>query len=202
MQKVNSLSEKQDKELVELFIGGSQSAYGELYLRYKERLMYLCRRFMKNETDMEDTVHDIFVQLWESRNFINADLPLSAYLYTMTRNYILKKFRHFDVHSRFAHTVLMNATKTTNETENEIIYSDYENLVNKAIECLSPRQKEIFQLSRIQELTYKEISELLQISVETVQEHASLALKKIKAYLKQHADIHFQTVIGFLMFFS
>ena len=189
MQKINGLSEVQEKELVELFIGGSQAAFGELYVRYKERLMYLSRRLMKNETEQEDIVHDIFVQLWELRNSINPELSFSAYLYTMTRNYILKKFRHFDVHTRFAQTVLMNATELTNETEDEIIDNDYQILLNKAIDKLSPRQKEIFQLSRIQEFTYKEIADMLQISVETVQEHASIALKKIRVYLKQHADI-------------
>ena len=202
VSKINESSEIQEKELVELFIHGSQAAFGELYARYKERLRYLCKRLMKNETDLEDTIHDIFVHLWETRNSINPELSFSAYLYTMTRNYILKKFRHFDVHSRFARSILMNGADTTNETENTIADNDYEILLSKAIESLSPRQKETFQLSRVQELSYKEISELLQISVDTVQEHISLALKKIKGFLKQHADIHFQAVIGFFTFFS
>ena len=66
---------------------------------------------------------------------------------------------------------------------------------------LEQKVKEIFQLSRMQGLTYKEIAELMQISVETVREHASLALKKIKKHLMQHADIHFKAVITILMFF-
>ena len=201
MQNINNISEKQERELIELLMNGSKPAFGELYTRYKERLMYLCKRFMKNENDVEDIVHDIFLQLWETRNTINAELSFSAYLHTMTRNYILKKFRHFNVHSRFAQTVLMNATDSTNETEDTIISNDYEILLNKAIECLSPRQKEVYHLSRIQKLSYKEISDLMQISVDTVQEYASLALKKIKTYLKNHADIHFQTIIAFLIVF-
>ena len=189
MLNFNNISKLQEKELVEMFIGGSQAAFGELYVRYKERLMFLYRRLMKNQTDQEDIVHDIFVQLWELRNSINPELSFSAYLYTMTRNYILKKFRHFDVHARFAQTVLMNATEMTNEMEDEIIYKDYELLLEKAIEKLSPRQKEVYQLSRIQEFTYKEIADMLQLSVETVQEHASLALSKIRKYMRQYADI-------------
>ena len=202
MPKVNNLSGKQDRELVELFMGGSQEAFGELYARYREQLKYLCKRFMKNEIDVDDTVHDIFVHLWETRDAINVDLSFSNYMYTLTRNHVLKKFRHHAVHSRFEQTLLMNATDSTNETEDAIIDNDYEILLNKAIECLSPRQKEIFQLSRIQRLSYKEISELMQISVDTVQEHASLALKKMKGYLQQHADIHFMLTIIFLMLFS
>jgi len=183
-------------------MGGSQEAFGELYARYKGSLMRYCKRFLKDETGSEDIVHDIFLQLWERRDSLKTVISFSSYLHTLAQNRILNMFRHFDVHSRFVQHILMNEQDATNETEDSIITNDYTELLNKAIECLSPRQKEIFQLSRIQKLTYKEISELLQISPDMVQEHASLAMKKIIGYLKQYTDIHFQAVIIFLMFFS
>ena len=186
MQKIYNIS---DKELLELVMSGSQSAFGELYTRYKGTLMRYCKRFLKDETGSEDVVHDIFLQLWENQDSLNVIKSFSGYLHTLAQNRILNIFRQFDVHSRFARHILTNEKDVTNETEDSIIDNDYAELLNKAIECLSPRQKEIFQLSRIQGFTYKEISELTKISVDTVQEHASLALKKLKGYLKQHADI-------------
>ena len=195
------MSEKQDKELLELVINGSRQAFGELYTRYKGQLMRYCKQFLKDETGSEDVVQDVFLQLWEKRDSIGTIVSFSGYLHTLAQNRILNMFRQFDVHSRFARHILMNEKDTTNETEDSIITNDYVELLNKAIECLSPRQKEIFQLSRIQGLTYREISELMQISLDTVQEHASLALKKIRGYLEQHADIHFRTIITILMLF-
>ena len=197
-----NLSGKEDKELVELLIGSSRLAFSELYARYKLRLMRFCIQFLKDETGSEDIVHDIFLQLWETRNFLNAELSFSGYVHTLARNRILNMFRQFDVHSRFAKYILMNGKESTNQTEDSIIDNDYARLLNELIESLSPRQKEIFRLSRVQGLTYKEIAELLQISVDTVQEHASLALKKIKKNLLQHTDIHLQAVIIFLTLFS
>jgi RNA polymerase sigma-70 factor (ECF subfamily) len=107
----------------------------------------------------------------------------------MTQNDALDKLRHTDVHARYVENRLMNEIDLTNETEETIISDDYQQLLDKLIEGLPPMQKKVFQLSRIEELSYKEIAELLHISVYTVQEHASIALCKIKKNLSQHTDI-------------
>jgi RNA polymerase sigma-70 factor (ECF subfamily) len=192
MKDNDNLSAKQDKELVVLLTGASQTAFGELYARYKRRLTYFCKQFLKDEIGAEDIVHDVFLQVWETREYLNPEMSFSGYVHTLAQNRILSKFRHSDVHARFARHILMNANDSTCQTEDGIIEKDYAKLLNELIESLSPRQREIFRLSRIQGLTYKEISEQLQISVDTVQEHASIALKKIKDQLMQHTDIHFR----------
>ena len=69
--------------------------------------------------------------------------------------------------------------------------NDFAKLFNEMIHGLTPRQKEVIWLSRIQGLSYNEIAELLQLSLRTVKKHASLALEKIKEQLAEHADIHF-----------
>ena len=105
----------------------------------------------------------------------------------------MKKLRYFDVHAHFVQNMLKNDSESTNETEDTVIDNDYARFLEELIESLTPKQKEVFKLSRIEELSYKEISELLHISIPAVQKHASLALKKIKEQLQQHTDIHFQT---------
>ena len=191
MKNNNTLSKKKDNELAALLIDGSLCAFEELYIRYKAPLIYYCKQFLKDETASKDIVQDIFLQIWERRSSLTPVTSFSGYLHTLAQNRILNIFRQFDVHTRFAQHVLMNETEYTNDTENSIIDNDYAKLLNEAIESLSARQKQIFQLSRIQGLTYKEISELLQISLNMVQEHASLAIKKIKEYLRSNTDINF-----------
>ena len=200
MPESNKLSGKPDRELVELLIGGSQEACGELYARFRERLMYFCKQYM-NEADAKDIINDIFLQLWEKRHAPFTISSFSGYVHAMAKNLILKKFRHFDVHSRFARNILINETDATDETEHTILDNDYAKLLDELIERLPPKQKEIFQLNRIEGYTYTEISELLQTPVENVRQQISLALKKIKNQLLQHTDIHFQMIIIFLTFF-
>jgi len=200
MIKNNGLSEKQDKVLVELLIGGSQEAFGELYARYRERLLYFCKQYM-NEADAEDIVQNVFLKLWEKRRFLGEVTSFSGYIQTMAKNDILKKFRHFDVHSRFARNLLMNEIDSTNETEDTVINNDYAILLNELIENLPPKQREVFRLNRVEGLSYNEISELLQTPLENVRKQVSLALKKIKDQMSQHTDIHFQMIIIIWVFF-
>ena len=202
MQNIKDLSKKQDRELVELLMGGSHEAFGELYIRYKDDLYYCCIQYMNDKTGAMDIVQDIFMQVWETRESLNAELSFSGYIHTLARNRILNTYRQFGVHARFARYILDNEKDLSNETENLILDNDYAALLNEIMESLSPKQKEVFRLSRIEGLKYKEISEILQISIPAIQKHASTALRKIKEHLKQHADIHFQIVIIFLIFFS
>ena len=195
----NILSEKQEKEWVGLLKNGSHAAFSKLYARYKDELIYSCMQYLKDISEAEDVVQDIFMQVWETRNSINTELSFSGYIHTLARNRILNIYRQFSVHSRFVQHILDNGNISTNETEDLIIENDYTVLLNKMMDSLSPQQREVFRLSRIEGLSYKEISERLQISVPTVQTHAYLALKKIKDYLKKHFDIH--VVISIIAFF-
>ena len=201
MPKFNELSEKQDRELVELLVGGSQAALGELYARYSKQLIYLCKQFLKDETDAEDIVQDIFLKLWETRHLLGAVSSFSGFAKTMTKNHAKDKLKHADVHLRFARNMLINGIDLTNETEESIIDNDYTELLNELIERLPPKQKEIFRLSRIEGFTYKEISELKQLSIENVRKHASLSTKKIEEQINQYIGIHFKTVIFLLLLF-
>ena len=187
-----SHSESQDKELVTLLVNGSKDAYGELYVRYKTRLTHFCKRLMKDELDAEDMVHDVFLLLWKTRDTLNADLSFWGYLQTTAKNLILNKFRQINVHERFVQYTLLNEKESTNQTEDAIIDNDYEKLLDTLIEGLPPRQKEAYLLNRKQGLTYHEIAEKLQISVNTVREHISLALGKIRNQLTAHTGIHFK----------
>ena len=165
---MSPLSEKQDLELVELLTGDSQEAFGELYARYRDRLMYVGIRFLKSEADAEDVFHDIFLKIWDKRHFLGTVTSFSGLVKTMTQNYAMDKLRHSDVHSRFAENLLVNVRDSTNETEDTIVNNDYTELLNKLIKKLPLKQQEVFRLNRIERLSYQQISELLQMPVANV----------------------------------
>jgi len=189
------LSNIQDSVLVALLKNDSHQAFCELYVRYYDPLRYYCQKYLNDEVEAEDVVQDIFMYLWESRNTLDITSSFSGYIYATAHNRILKMIRQFDVHLRYAQHILMNAKESTNETEDSIIDNDYAALLNEMIERLTPKQKEVFHLSRIEGLTYKEISDRLHISVPAVQKHASNVLEKIIGYLKKYKIIYFKAVI-------
>jgi RNA polymerase sigma-70 factor (ECF subfamily) len=182
---------KAEKELIKMLIDGSEYAFGELYAQYKTRLLYFCKRFLKDSVASEDLIQDVFIQIWNTRDSLTPDLSFSGYIYKIVQNRIYNTLRQHAVHSRFVEYVKNNQEQTDCLTEYQILDNDYTRILNEAIDQLSPQQKKIFRLSRENGYTYKEIAEQLQISVPTIQEHASIALKKIKAYLTQFGDISF-----------
>jgi RNA polymerase sigma-70 factor (ECF subfamily) len=191
-----------DREWVKQLKNGSSAAFAELYAKYKERLIFFCNRFLKGEVAPEDIIQDIFIQVWENRHDLNPDLSFSGYIHTLARNRILNIFRQMDVHTKFAQHISNRQQDVSHQTEDDIAATDYTQLLNQALESLTPKQREVFTLSRTIGLSYKEISEKLKISVPTVQEHASIALKKIKEYLTIYGDIHFKMITIIFCIFS
>ena len=189
---------KSDKELVSLLIRGEESAFCDLYVRYKDRLFLFCYSLLKSEEEANDVVQEIFVNIWESRCFINPDLSFSSFLYTIAKNRILNYFRHAEIKENVITSLASQSQTYEDRIESDIVYEEYQEILLSAINKLPPQRKRIFNLSRIEHYTHKEIAEKLGISVYTVQEHISESLQFIKRYLAKHAGIEVGVWILFL----
>lgn len=146
--------------------------------------------------EANDIVQEIFIRLWESRSFINPELSFSSFLYTMARNRILNYFRDIDIDEKVKQ--ILSAQKITEEEaiDSKIIYTEYQMILQNAISQLPPQRQKIFNMSRIESMSHKEIAAELGISVNTVQEHISEALKFIKVYFSKHADISISLLLA------
>lgn len=191
------IREKTDPELVLLLTQDDEAAFSELYVRYKDKLRYFCLSLLKSGEEADDIVQEIFIRIWESRSFINPDLSFSSFLYTLARNRILNHFRDADIDMKVKQILALKNPTEENVIESDMIYAEYKNMLYEAIETLSPQRKKIFNMSREENLSHKEIAALLGISVNTVQEHISESLRSIKSYFLKHTDIS----LSLLMFF-
>lgn len=191
------IREKTDPELVLLLTQDDEAAFSELYVRYKDKLRYFCLSLLKSGEEADDIVQEIFIRIWESRSFINPDLSFSSFLYTLARNRILNYFRDADIDMKVKQILALKNPTEENIIESDMIYAEYKNMLYEAIETLSPQRKKIFNMSREENLSHKEIAAQLGISVNTVQEHISESLRSIKSYFLKHTDIS----LSLLMFF-
>lgn len=191
------IREKTDPELVLLLTQDDEAAFSELYVRYKDKLRYFCLSLLKSGEEADDIVQEIFIRIWESRSFINPDLSFSSFLYTLARNRILNHFRDADIDMKVKQILALKNPTEENVIESDMIYAEYKNMLYEAIETLSPQRKKIFNMSREENLSHKEIAAQLGISVNTVQEHISESLRSIKSYFLKHTDIS----LSLLMFF-
>lgn len=169
-----------ERSLVLRLIEGEEDAFCELYAAYKNRLIYFAMRFLKSREYAEDIFQDAFTIVWYGRRFINPDASFSAYLYTIVRNRILNQLRDLSYQDKLREQILSQAVNYTNETRDEIIANDLRQFISCALQQLTPRQREIFEMSREQQMSHREIAEVLGISI---------SLKTLRAYLEKNSIV-------------
>ena len=189
----------EERSLILRLIGGDEDAFCELYATYKNRLIYFAMRFLKSREYAEDVFQDAFTVVWQSRRFINPDASFSSYLYTIMRNRILNQLRNAANEEKLKESILSQALDYTEDTKHEVMLNDLKSLISHALQQLTPRQREIFEMSREAQLSHKEIADKLGISINTVQEHISTSLKLIRTYLIMYSGSEYVDLLLLLI---
>ena len=189
----------EERSLILRLIGGDEDAFCELYATYKNRLIYFAMRFLKSREYAEDVFQDAFTVVWQSRRFINPDASFSSYLYTIMRNRILNQLRNAANEEKLKESILSQALDYTEDTKREVMLNDLKSLISHSLQQLTPRQREIFEMSREAQLSHKEIADKLGISVNTVQEHISTSLKLIRTYLIKYSGSEYVDLLLLLI---
>ena len=147
--------------------------------------------YMGDSHAAEEVVQQVFLRLWEKRDSITITGPVKAYLFSAIRNTAISQWRKDIVRSdRETHysTIRDTATEATDQVR------ELEGLYQKALSQLPERCREVFVLSRQQNLKYAEIAATLDISVKTVENHMGKALKILHKELKEYLPL----LTGFL----
>ncbi len=177
-----------EKEIVERLVLGDKDAFCELYAAYKEVVIRFSMRMTKSGIVAEDVFQDTFATIWQSRRFINPELPFSAYLFTVVKNRILNILREEDNQLILKSVISSKQKEEEHTTRETILLNDLMRLIQEAKQTLTPKQLHVYELSREKNMSHAEIAETLEISKNTVREHISMALKQIRDYLHKHGN--------------
>jgi RNA polymerase sigma-70 factor, ECF subfamily len=185
----------EDERLFHLLCEGNREAFDQIYNRYWNRLFLYIVKAIRDKEAAQDIVQEIFVSLWIRRKEINVNGTLAAYLFTAARykgiSYVqdtLKKSKHAETLA----TYLVERQDVVNE---DYAAKELNAIIEIEIEKLPVKMREVFVLSRQENLSHKEISEKLNISDKTVKKQINNALKHFKLVLNKDAVFLF----GFLM---
>lgn len=186
---------EKERKLVASLVSGDELAFCELYALYKDRLLFFALKFVKSRDLAEDVFQDAFTSIWQNRRFLNPNMPFAPYVYTIVKNRILNLLAGLDKELELRNAILSGSLDSTNETEDQVLDADLNILLEKALDALTPQQKRIFELSRKDMKSHKEIADQLGISVHTVQQHISAALKVIRSFLAKYAETYMRMLI-------
>ncbi len=165
-----------DQALITLLKEGDEPAFAELHNRYKAVLFIHAYRMLGNEDEAKDIVQELFTTLWTRRNDIPAIYSLASYLYSAVRNKVLDSIARKKTEERYMRSLALFMEEGENITEKEIREKELTRLIEREISLLPERMREIFELSRYENRSYKEIAEELNISDKTVKKQVSNAL--------------------------
>jgi RNA polymerase sigma-70 factor (family 1) len=157
-----------------------QQAYKELYTSLYACLFGFARTIVQSRESAEEIVSDVFIRLWERRKELEKIENLRVYLYVATRNVAfnyLDKQKRTPTHS--FDDLKAEFTSIYFDPEQLLITADMLALIQKAIDQLPPKCKMIFKLTKEDGLKYREVAEVLGLSVKTVENQLAIALEKI-----------------------
>lgn len=183
------ISEQSCDRLSYLVKKGDKKAFRQIYNAYYKQLLLVGKKYLKDIQMAEDAVQDIFVKLWLGREEIDPSKSLQSFLFTCLKNHVLNMIKSRKRRILLAYDAHDLKDKTTNCTEDNIIYSEYRSIVEEGLQQLPNRRREVFKLKTYQGLSNVQVSESLSISMNTVKNHYYHSNKFLRAYLKKAAEI-------------
>ena len=186
-----SSSSLQDDHWVVLAVKGNEKAYSELTQKYQKPLYFHVRKMIRNPDFAEDLVQDIFLKAFKSLKNYKNDYAFSTWLYRIATNHTIdylrkKKLETLSIHaddSDDTHATIQLADEDS-FTDEPMIRRERKNKVHEAIDQLPEKYREVILKRHIEEKSYQEIAEEMDIPLGTVKAHIFRARELLYKYMK------------------
>lgn len=170
-----------------------QNNFEKIYKLYYPKMVVFAKNYISANEDVENIVQDVFLVLWERKDELELSCTLTTYLFTLVKNRCLNFLRHKLIEEEY-NTQMKEELGFKLYALESLEYSyhsekELQEIIQRALDTLPERCREVFIKSRIEGLKYKEISDELGISVNTVENHIATALKKLRVELKDYLPL-------------
>ena len=171
-----------------------EKVFEQVFKTHFKALHLYAYTILKDDAIAEEMVQNVFFKLWEKKEQLDIQTSLKAYLYKAVYHESLNYLKHQKVKS-VHHAYAMHSTDhTSNLAEKKLLQGELENKLQMAMNDLPEQCRTIFQLSRFEELKYREIADTLGLSVKTVENQMGKALKILRSKLVEFLP----TIIAFI----
>lgn len=178
-------SKSSDQELSISLGAGSRTAFAEIYERYWSLLLSHAIKMLKDEEKAQDAVQDVFQMLWEKSPTLNIHTSLSSFLYTSLRYRILDKLKRDKIEDRFLNTLQTEIESGVSSTDDAMAEKEFARKIEEGLNMLPPKMRTVFELSRMNDYSYREISKELNLSENTVKKQISNSLKILRKSIQK-----------------
>ncbi len=171
-----------DRQLLALLTQGDERAFTTLYDRYWKKLFVIAAKRMSSLEDAEEIVQDIFTTLWHRREQLAVSGDLANYLAVSVKYRVIKTLDRY-YHQRRYNDALAPDEQIDNSTQEWLAFEELREEIAKYVKQLPEKCQLVFQLSREEGYSQKQIAETLHISEKTVEGHLGKAFKVLRSKL-------------------
>jgi RNA polymerase sigma-70 factor (ECF subfamily) len=178
-----------DKQLMQEIKADNMFAFDTLYKRYSRRLFRFGYSLLKSQEETENLIQDVFLNLWEHRGNVEKDTSVKSYVFTIAYNSAISILRKKAKETQFIEYLKTLQVVNQEPVNVQLEFSELTTRLDEIVRSLPQRQREVYLLHRVDGLKYSEIAERLGISVNTIENHMSRALKTIREKIGNYSLI-------------
>lgn len=173
-----------ESDILFRLVNDDMDAFDELYWKYQTAVYQNVFKLTKDADATADIVQEVFISLWEKRSSIDCNRPVGGWLFVSSYNRSLNVLK-----KKLKESLLYKSLQLPEEAlpGEEDIDSIRLEILEKAVESLSPQKRKVFELCKMEGKTYEEAAGIMHISKHTVKEYLSAAVLSIKEYVSQHS---------------
>jgi RNA polymerase sigma-70 factor (ECF subfamily) len=176
-----------ESELLAQIAGGDQHAFSLLFKHYHGYVYSFGKKIIRSNELATEIVQDIFLKIWLNRKKLTTIENFGAYLNRLVRNHCFNVLRQLAQETKSNVVLRLNKTDMDHSTTQHLEYRETVNLLNEAIETLTPQQKMAYRLCHQEGLKYEDAAVKMNISSQTVHSYMKDALRKIREHFRKHA---------------
>ena len=172
---------------------GNKKAFNIVFNFYQKKLYYFIYTITKSKYNTEEILQSVFIKIWDKRAVIDTSKSFDSFVFTIAKHLTYNHLRAIANRESLKQEVWQNVTHISKQTENDLIFSEYTDIVYDILSGIPKQKRSIYILSKEEGRTNQEIADLLGISKKTVKNHLWETLKVIRKQLQPHINIFILT---------
>lgn len=184
------MSQQQDFDITKAefqrFLNGEELGYRQIFDRYKDILYRYAYSITKCDFESEEIVQESFIRLFKNKSQIQEFEQLYPYLFVIVKRLVINSFRKKVVQTKYQAYVAQQWCEDCDNTQQHLDVNELRTLLDDAMDSLSPKEKEVFSLNKLQGLSYQDISDHTGSSKNTVKNQVIAASKKLRIKLEKY----------------
>ena len=168
---------------------GNKEIFEEIYRQYYSPLCFYCMRYVGDIEEAKEIVQGLFLKIWIMRNELSINTNVKSYLYKAVQNSALNHLHQQKAKQKYIIDKAHFPTQMSENGQLKLEEEELKKLIKRAVLKLPEKRREIFELSRYENMKYAQIAEHLTISVKTVEAQMSKSLKYLRQVLKEYLPV-------------